>query len=502
MNSKNYFLNFISKLMLSLLPGILTLVLNQVIISSFGSDTNGLINTFSQIVNYFSIFESGLTVAATVSLYKPYLKREYFIINETLTFTKRFYSKISNIIVILSLFFAFLSPLLFQTKNDYLFTAFIFFVMSLNLTFQFYFTLNFNIIFSFTQKEYINNLVLTFFNLLTQATSIFVLYFGFGIIEMKFIPLIFVLLRIPVYNFFVRKYYPQYKINKTNLEISSLKENQKDVFFQKISILLFNSTPIILISIVFNTISASVFSIYNFIFNYIKLFIFSVVQTPFNIFGKMYQEKNRNDFNENFKLFIFMSVFLSFIFLNVTFLLVIPFLRLYTINFIDANYIDHYLPILMVLSSFFEIISNIYSLLCNSSGHFKEIKMFSFYSSLINILLSLLFVYFFGFYGIIIGTLISYFIFDITLILFVEKKFSLNYSKKIIYLIFVNSIIFGVLSMGTYIIPFQFNNYFEFIIFGSMTFISVTIIYSFLNFIFFPNQIVPLIRKIRLVLSR
>ena len=72
------------------------LILPPLIISEYGSEVNGLVNTIKQLVTYFSVVSLGLGITSQVALYKPLSDDDWSKINSVLSTTHYFFIRHIN----------------------------------------------------------------------------------------------------------------------------------------------------------------------------------------------------------------------------------------------------------------------------------------------------------------------------------------------------------------------------------------------------------------------
>ena len=75
-NKKITLLSVISSIILQISSIISGFIIPRIIISYFGSETNGLISSINQFLSYISLIEGGVTSVITASLYKPLVKKD------------------------------------------------------------------------------------------------------------------------------------------------------------------------------------------------------------------------------------------------------------------------------------------------------------------------------------------------------------------------------------------------------------------------------------------
>ena len=89
------------------------------------------------------------------------------------------------------------------------------------------------------------------------------------------------------------------------------------------------------------------------------------------------------------------------------FLMITPFVSLYTQGVTDADYIRPVFGYLLVLSGFVFSIMVPYSSLTLVAGHFKETRKGAWVEAIVNIIVSVILVFHFGLIGVAIGTVVA-----------------------------------------------------------------------------------------------
>jgi len=99
---------------LSIIAG---LVLTRLILANYGSATNGLINSVTQIFAYFILLEAGVGASSLQALYKPVSADDNNSISAIMNATRAYYSKMSIVYGIAIAAFAGLYPFLMHMQG-------------------------------------------------------------------------------------------------------------------------------------------------------------------------------------------------------------------------------------------------------------------------------------------------------------------------------------------------------------------------------------------------
>lgn len=501
MRTKSSIYNFIIQLISSIIPSILGLILNNLIISKFGSDVNGVVSTIGQILSLLTIFEGGFTLATNIALYKPYLDNDIKQINDILSATRIIYTRIGYFITIIALVISFFSPYLLKSDMDKHIIVILFVISITNLSIQFLFTLKYSILFAVAQKEYLTTSMTLIFNIFSQALSIVAILFGGNIISVKLVALVIPLLRMPFIIRLFNKHFLNINFKSTSPDFSVL-HTTKDVVAQKFAALIFGSTDMIIISIMINTMSTSIYSVYNMIYSVLKSILFSLILAPFNAFGQLYAEGDISKLAFYYKMYQFISIVSINIFITTANILIIPFISLYTKNVSDINYLDYKFAILFSVFCALEIISNVLGVLGNSSGHFEEMKRIGILSAIINIVFSLLLIRPFGIKGVVLGTIIAYLVINSFQLFLVHRQILKNGLKDFLIILAQNFVLSVVIIKSSLNLNIDFNNYFEFMIIGALVFGSVALIILMINTLFNLQIVTNILKQVKLVIKK
>ena len=121
-----------------------------------------------------------------------------------------------------------------------------------------------------------------------------------------------------------------------------------------------------------------------------------------------------------YKYKVLYDMIVSIIFIC-TFVLIIPFVMVYTKDIKDYNYIRPIFGYILVLAEFVWIVRQPYNDLIKAAGHFKQTKIGAIIETIINICLSIVLVNKYGLIGVAIGTLVA---------MSYRMLYFINYSSK------------------------------------------------------------------------
>ena len=304
-----------------------------------------------------------------------------------------------------------------------------------------------------------------------------------------------VIIMVFVMVIFIHRRYPYYKINNN----STYKfDKQWDGLIHHIASTVQSSIDVILLTIFSNLTNISIYSVYALITNGIRALIVSLTNGIDAFFGKTLITQNSEQVRHKFSLYSFIFYTLTTILLASTLILIVPFVSVYTKNFVDANYVIPTFAYILVFAEFFFVIRYPYSTIVYAKGHFKETKIFSIIEPVVNIIISVLLVKKYGLVGVAIGTLISmpirtfgFIYYGSTKIL--ETKF-IN-SLKIIIVSFIEMLI--VMLFQIFCININIDTYIKWVILAVITIVVITVFVLLVNTILFRNDFNDIIKMIK-----
>ena len=319
------------------------LIYNKYLLLEYGSQVTGLISTLTQFVSMFIILEGGYTTAALVATYSAVTNNDFYRINTVLFNLKRFLNRIGIIIFIASgvLGIAYLffidSPLAWHQ------TVSLLFITVSTTSFSIIFQSRYNVVFNAFNKQYIATWISLFTKTIVWAISLLMIMLRINVVFVYLMYSSSVLLNVFTYLFYIKKKYPLItfvgKIDKLAIQGS------KDVFLQKIASTVFTSTDLVLISAGVGLGAASVYNIYHQIYNMVATAETSILHSPSNSLGLLFHENNRL-FRKIYSIYLYATVFLVSVLSVSVGLTIVDFIRIYTKEILDINYIVPFVSLL------------------------------------------------------------------------------------------------------------------------------------------------------------
>ncbi|MBZ6527595.1 polysaccharide biosynthesis C-terminal domain-containing protein [Aerococcaceae bacterium DSM 111021] len=468
------------------------IILPRLILVHYGSETNGLVASVNQFLAIIIFLEMGVGSVVESALYRPINENDYSKINSIMTSAKQFFNRIALILVAYVGFLVILFPILVDSPYDYFGTVFLIIAMSISSFTQYYFGIVNQLFLNANEKNYIPLLVAVFTTTINIIITALLIVNGFSIQLVKLLTSLLFMLK-PLYLFFYVKknYVIDFNIKDTK---NSLPQKWNGAA-QHIAYTVMNSTDTILLTLFSTLENVSVYSVYFTIFNGLKLLITTISVGFKSFFGNLLVKNDLVEVNNYFTRIEWIIHTLVTIIFAMTSVLINSFISLYTAGINDVNYINPIFSTILIISNAIFCLRVPYNAMIFAGGHFKETQRSSFLEASINIVISLILIRRMDLIGVALGTLIATLYRTIYLVLYLSKNLTKRKISIFIKQICVNIIIFILIIITSTLLPKDSTTYFEWIINASLLGMISIAISLLVNFIFYKEIVVNLIKK-------
>ena len=474
-NITNFAVGLISQLVIL----VLGFVVPRIILTHYGSDTNGLMNTITQIFTYMALLEAGISQASRNALYQHVVNNNRDEISVIMSASRRYYRKISYIYLAAIVVLAVVVPFILQTAIDY-WTIF-FFVLFEGLTsvVAFYFVNTWTCLLRSDGKTYIYNAINLLNKILCYGIRIIFALYSINIAFIQVGYFAVSLIQLGIYYAYMHKKYGwiDYKAAPKEYKLA----DRNSYILTEIAGTVFSSTDLIILSIFVSTSMSSVYSTYNMIFVALNGLLNSVYMAlNFNL-GQVYHididryKKLHDQFNS-----IFVGGMTAM--LCVAYWLTIPFITLYTEGVTDINYIYQWLPLCFCLVQLLSWSRYIAGNLTGVAGYAKPTSYISVVEATINLIGSLILVQFLGIMGVLIATVAALPVKVIYCNYIADIKVMKRKPWKTISILGVNYAIFiATVFIKELVADIVIENYWQFIVAGLVLAVGYSIVVVVLN---------------------
>lgn len=418
MRSKNAIYNIITNIILQLIIIVYGFIVPKIIIVYFGSSVNGLVSSITQFLGYIALLESGFGPVLKATLYKPIAKKDKTEIEKILASSNDFFRKIARIFIIYILLLVILYPLLVNKEFDFIFTSSLIVIISISTFAEYYFGITYRIYLQAEQKNYIISVFQIVSYILNLVLLLILVKLNASIHIIKLITGIVFIIRPVFQNIYVKR---KFDINITKSTEKAVIKQKWDGLAQHIAFVIHSNTDVTLLTIFTSLIEVSVYSVYKLVVNGVRSLAQIFTIGIDSSFGDIIAHNEQENLNKQFQVFEVLCHVLNTVLFSCSFLLIVPFVTVYTKNVTDANYIRLTFGHLIVLSEYIWAIRLPYNTLVSAAGKFKETRKGSWIECLTNIIISLLLIKPLGLIGVVIGTIVAMTIRTIELIIFANK---------------------------------------------------------------------------------
>lgn len=488
-NVKNFAVGLISQVIIL----VLGFVVPRIILTHYGSDTNGLMNTITQIFTYMALLEAGISNASRNALYRHIINDDKQKISVVMSASRRYYRKISYIYLAAVIILAVIVPFILRTEIDY-WTIFVFVIFEgLTSVVAFYFINTWTCFLNASGKTYITNTLTLLNKVLCYGVRIVLALYSINIAFIQVGYFAVSLVQLGIYYVYMHKKYSwiDYKAASKDYKLP----DRNSYILTEIAWTAFSSTDLIILSIFVSTSMSSVYSTYNMIFVALNGLLNSVYfALNFNL-GQTYHA----DINKYKKLHDqFNSIFVGGMtaMLCVAYWLTIPFVSLYTEGVTDINYIYRWLPVFFCLIQLISWSRYTAGNLSGIAGYAKPTSYISVVEAAINIIGSLILVQFFDIMGVLIATVVALPLKVVYLNYIADIKIMKRKPCKTLSILGINYAIFAATVLVKELVAdIVVKNYWQFILAGIVLAVGYSIVVISLN-VLVNRDLLSLFKKV------
>lgn len=397
MRTKRIALSWIIEIVPYFIIGLLGLVKFSVLINNLGSELNGYYDFINRIISYLFLVEAGFTSAVTYKLYKPFANNDKEAIVKIFNGSKKIYRKLGLIIAGLIFITCFLLPTIFGVKTHISEVIICFAIISSSYLLPFFCcSYSYSSVLFADQRKYIYSLITNIIRILCDILIIFIVKLIPSLVTIAIIILFVKILEELLVYVVGKKAYPWLK--KSRKIDTSAKTMTKDVFWHQVGYLVANNVDSVLIMKFIGAVMVSVYGAYNYISSFLYTIMNRIAQVIAHPFGNSFA---KDDNKKTYKLFREYQVLMILLgaTIGICYILGIRgFISVWvsdkTVNYL-TEYINYVTVILFGLNLFLSVTCTMPLVTAiTANGLYKESKPFMFITSLINLVLSVLFIIF------------------------------------------------------------------------------------------------------------
>ncbi len=498
MKSKKALYNIVSQFTYEIITMICGLILPRLILSSFGSEYNGMISSITQFLQYISILTLGISGSTRVAIYSA--KGDIVKISKILKTTEKYMRKVALFFILYVVGLAIIYPFIIHSTYTWFNIASLVVIIGIGTFAEYFFGITNSTFLSAYQSKYVYNIILIFTKIASTIVSVILIKSGFSIQIVKLGAAVCFAASPIILNYIVVK---KYKIIKKIDGDNTVLEQRKDVMAHSVANIIHEYTDIFLLSLFADVKLVSVYSIYTLILNSLKKVLSIFTNGLEGAFGDLWARDKKESYAKNFKTFEYLNfVFIIIVFSCTTFL-ILPFVKLYTAGINDTNYILPFYAYLSVFTYVFFCLRSPYLIAVQSAGKYKETRNGAIMEAALNFLISIILIKPLGLIGVTIGTLFANTFRTIQYELYVSKNLvkrsNIEFVKKMIWAVICFVLIF---ILQKFIITFKIINWITWIEKGIILFIISFLIVFSSSLLLYKNDLINSYKLLKKMLIR
>lgn len=449
--SKKFFYNTVFTALLQIVNIVAGLIVPKFMLRYYGSEINGLVTSITQFITYFNLVEAGLSNAAVYALYKPLADKDNERISEIVSASKKFYMQAGYVFTALTFVLAIVYPL--YTKIDGfspILMGVLVIVLGSNGFLEFFTLSKYRVLLTADQKTYVISLASIVHMALQTAIIAVMAVFEVNIVIVRAVAVISILMRSLILAVYCKVHYKNVDYNAAP-DMTALNKRWDAMFLQVLGAIHQGTTVVLLTVIVKDLTIISVYAVFNIVISGLNNVLGIFNSGLASSFGEVIAKGEKDVLKKSYKEFEvgFYSI-ITFVF-GVSFVMIMPFVKLYTLGITDADYNMPLLGFLMVLNGYLYQIKTPQGMLVISAGMYKETKYRTLTQGLIALVGGAILAFPLGVYGIMIAAILSNLYRDVDLCFFASK-----YITGVSPLFTIKNTLKSALQTFIIVIPFAF----------------------------------------------
>ena len=500
--TKSFFYNTISSIILQAVITVSGFITPKIMLTFYGSQINGLTNSILQFISYFSLVEAGLASAAVYALYNPLYEHDHKQINGIITAAKNFYIYSGYIFTGLTVFLAVLYP--FYIKSDALTSKQMFvliLILGVNGALDFFTLAKYRVLLTADQKSYVISIASAVHILLSTAVIICLSYARVDIVLLRLAAASTILIRSLILVFYCKKKYRFLDYHET--PNNAVLDKRWNALYLQILGSIHTSAPVVLLTLILKDLTVvSIYAVFNMIIAGINGLLTLLANASGASFGNLLSLQEHVHFKKAYQEFeLFYYNLITFVY-SVTFITIMPFIKIYTQDITDTNYYLPSIGFLFVLNALLYNIKTPQGILLIAAGLFKESRWQTTFQGLLAVGIGFFLTPKLQIAGVLIGLIISNIYRDIDLIRFIPRYLPMLTSRPTIFRIIRLLAATALVTLPFQLFPVTVTNYPAWIVLAlAASFLSLAVIFIF-DFVFDRQDMKLLLLRIHTLLCR
>lgn len=491
--------NTISSLIYQIVAIVSGFIVPRLILTAFGSEVNGLVNSITQFLGVIAFLELGVGAVVESSLYKPLADHDDVQISRVIKSANKFFRTLARILLGYVAFLIAFYPFFANQNFGFLYTATLIMVISISLFAQYYFGIVNRLLVTADQRGYVQYTTLgVAVTLNTLACYVLIeLHFGIQVVKLAS-SVIFLLQPLAIYLYVKRHYHLDMTVT---YEKEPIKQKWNGIA-QHVAAVILDGTDIVVLTI-FSTLSAvSIYSVYFLVIKGVKQLFMSMVGGIQSLIGELWAKREDEELRKLFS-WVEWSVHTGTVFVfGVTAITIVPFIAVYTDGVNDADYIQPLFAVLLVAANAGHCLRLPYNILILAGGHYRQTQWNYIIAATLNIVISIAAVQHFGLIGVAMGTLVAMLYQTVWMAWYDSHNFICWPMRNFFRQVVVDVLTVLLMYSATWNFQMREVTYLSWAIYATIvTGVSIIVILA-CNYIFYRQNTIKILHKIRRVVFK
>lgn len=493
MRQKRLLYNTVSSLIFQLTTIICGFILPRLILNAFGSEVNGLINSIAQFLGVISFLELGVGAVVQSALYKPLAEKNQEHISKIISSANKFFTRLGQILLIYVIVLVIVYPQFAGKNFDFSYKATLIVAISISSFAQYFFGIVNRLLLTADQRGYIQYNAQTLAVVCNTVACFILIRVGCSIQIVKLTTsFIYLLQPFLIYLYVQHNYSIDRKIKYTKEPIPQ----KWNGIAQHVAAVILDGTDTIVLTLFATLADVSIYSVYLLVVKGVKQLFMSMTNGITSLIGELWAKQEIKELNKTFSWTEWViHTGTTFVF-GLTAILIVPFVRVYTLDIHDANYIQPLFAALIVAANAGHCLRLPYNIIILAAGHYKQTQNNYIIAAILNIVVSVVTVKVWGLIGVAIGTLVAMGYQTVWMAVYDSKNLTKwplrNFAKQI----FVDGLTVVIGYFATKMIAMPEATYVEWVFLAVKTAIIWVVIVGVLNMVFYRDKMQRMIHKI------
>lgn len=402
MKSRILFYNSISPLIYQATTIICGFILPRLILSHFGTEVNGLVNSITQFLAIIAFLELGVGAVVQSSLYKPLADNDNITVSKVITSADKFFRRLGYILAIYVVVMLFYYPYLVKQSFSFTFTATLIVAISIRSFAQYFFGIVNRLLLLADQKAYIQYIAQTVAVIANTVGCYILIAFECSVqVVYGLTSLIFFLQPLAIHLYIKRSYALDRQIH---YDVEPIKQKWNGVA-QHIAAVILSSSDSIVLSTFSTLVNVSIYTVYYLPMSGARLIIMSMISGINALIGNLWAKQDLAELRKVFAWTEWSIHTGTTLIFTLTAILIVPFVQVYTHGVNDANYMQPLFGVLLVAANSGHCLRLPYNIMILAAGHYKQTQHNYVIAVVLNVFISVIGVKQFGLLGVTLGTL-------------------------------------------------------------------------------------------------